>query len=180
MIAQIAWLDRRFDFNQPVGVVPPVLGRLKGTPARAKELVAGISETLLATRVNGKWSVKEHLGNLVDLQPLDERRLSEFQDGGAGVLSTADMDNRATESANHRSVPIAEIIRRLGAGREELIRRLEVLTENEVQRAAIHPRLQKPMRLLDWIYFLAEHDDHHLALARSAIATLRHEQPQET
>jgi hypothetical protein len=100
------------------------LERLRGTPVRAKELVAGIPEPVLATRVDGKWSVKEHLGHLIDLQPLDERRLSEFLDGAA-VLSAADVDNRSTESANHRSVLTAEIIRRLRAGREELIRRLK-------------------------------------------------------
>lgn len=178
MIAQIAWLDRHFDFNHSVGVFPPLLERLRGTPARAKELVADISETVLATRVNGKWSVKEHLGHLVDLQPLDERRLKEFLDG-AEELSPADVDNRATENANHQGVPIAEIIRRLSGGREELIRRLEALTENEVTRVALHPRLQKRMRLLDWLYFLAEHDDHHLALARSLIARLHPAPPEE-
>jgi|SRR5271169_3406603 len=49
------------------------------------------------------------------------------------------------------------------------LRKLEVLTEDEVARTALHPRLQQPMRLLDWAYFVAEHDDHHLALARQAI-----------
>jgi hypothetical protein len=30
-------------------------------------------------------------------------------------------------------------------------------------RAALHPRLKTPMRLVDHLYFVAEHDDHHLA-----------------
>jgi hypothetical protein len=178
MITQTAWLNRRFDFNQPVGVFPSLLERLRGTPVRAKELTTDVSESVLATRVNGKWSAKEHIGHLVDLQPLDERRLSEFL-AGAEMLSPADMENRATESADHRNVPIAEIIQRLDTGRRELIRRLEALTEHEVARVALHPRLQTRMRLLDWTYFLAEHDDHHLALSRSAIATLHREQVQE-
>jgi hypothetical protein len=178
MIAQIAWLDRRFDFDQPVGVFPPLLERLRGTPARARELIADISENILATRRNGKWSAKEHLGHLVDLQALDERRLCEFL-RGAEVLSSADVENRTTESANHGSVPIAKIIKQLSTGREQLMRRLEVLNENEVTHAAMHPRLKIPMRLLDWLYFLAEHDDHHLALARSAIVSLPLERPQE-
>jgi hypothetical protein len=171
MIAQTAWLDREFAFNQPIGVFPPLLERLRGTPARAKELVAGLSENILATRVNDKWSVKEHLGHVSDLQPLDDRRLSEFLNG-VEVLSAADTENRATEMANHRSIPIAKIIQRLTLGREELIFRLEALTEDEVGRVALHPRLQKPMRLLDWVYFLAEHDDHHLARARSVIGEI--------
>jgi hypothetical protein len=30
-------------------------------------------------------------------------------------------------------------------------------------RSMLHPRLKKPMRLVDHLYFAAEHDDHHLA-----------------
>jgi len=168
MIAQTAWLNREFCFDQPIGVFPLLLERLRGTPARAHELVPRLSEDVLATRVNHKWSVKEHLGHLVDLQPLDNRRMKEFLNG-AEVLSAADVENRVTETAGHRNVPMASIIRRLTIGREDLVQRLETLTEGQVAHTALHPRLQKPMRLLDWAYFLAEHDDHHLALARAVI-----------
>jgi uncharacterized damage-inducible protein DinB len=170
MISQTAWLDRKFVFDLPVGTFPALLERLWGTPARAKELVSGVPDEMLAKRVNDKWSVKEHLGHLVDLEPLDNRRLSEFLNH-AEVLSAADVENRATKLADHRSVPAVEIIRRLAAGREGLVRRLERLAEGEVGIVAVHPRLQKPMRLLDWVYFVAEHDDHHLAQARKAIIT---------
>jgi hypothetical protein len=172
MIPQIRWFDRKFVFNQPVGIFPLVLERLRYTPARAKELVAGCSEDALACRVNNKWSAKEHLGHLADLQPLDDRRLTEFLQN-APVLSAADSENRVTESADHRAAPIAKILNRLRDGREGLVFRLEGLTEDEVVRAALHPRLQQLMSLVDWLYFLAEHDDHHLALARSAVTTSR-------
>jgi uncharacterized damage-inducible protein DinB len=168
MITQTAWLDRKFVFDLPIGTFPMLLERLRGTPPRAKELITGLPDEMLATRVNDKWSVKEHLGHLVDLEPLDVRRLSEFLNH-AEILSAADIENHATESADHRRVPMMEIIRRLTVGREELVRRLELLTEEQVVIVAIHPRLQKPMRLMDWVYFVAEHDDHHLAQARRAI-----------
>lgn len=171
MIAQTPWLEREFAFDQPVGAFPPLLERLRGTPARARELVAGLSESLLATRVSEKWSVKEHLGHLIDLEPLDDLRLREFL-SRARVLSAADIENQATESANHRSMPVENIIRRLTAGREKLVLRLEGLKKEEIAITAIHPRLKKDIRLLDWIYFLAEHDDHHLALAREIISVL--------
>ena len=133
-------------------------------------MVSGVREDALARRVHDKWSVKEHLGHLIDLEPLDDRRLNELN--RAEVLSVADMENRATENGNHRRVPIADLTRKLAAGRDRLLRRLEMLTEEEVEITARHPRLQKPMRLLDWVYFLAEHDDHHLALARGVLAEL--------
>jgi hypothetical protein len=28
---------------------------------------------------------------------------------------------------------------------------------------SVHPRLQQPMRLIDSLYFVADHDDHHIA-----------------
>lgn len=172
MIAQTPWLERDFAFGQPIGVFHPLLERLRGTPARARELVAGLSEDLLAARVNEKWSAKEHLGHLSDLQQLDDLRLTEFL-SHARVLSAADIENRATESANHRRIPVEDLIRRLAAGREELVGRLDALTQEEVAFTAVHPRLKQSMRILDWIYFLAEHDDHHLSLARGVISVLR-------
>jgi hypothetical protein len=74
---------------------------------------------VLVTYVNDKWSVKEHLCHLVDLDPLNNRRLNEYLNN-AEALSAADIENRATDVADHRSVPVAEIMRRLTAGREAL------------------------------------------------------------
>ena len=123
---------------------------------------------MLATRPNGKWSAKDHLGHLVDLQPLDEQRLHELL-ARTPALSTADICNRATEPENHHQAPVAHILGRLRIGREELVVKLDALTAEEAGISAVHPRLQKPMRMLDWLYFVAEHDDHHLAKARRAI-----------
>jgi hypothetical protein len=32
-----------------------------------------------------------------------------------------------------------------------------------VQRTALHPRLNVRIRVIDLVFFIAEHDDHHLA-----------------
>jgi len=168
MIDALAWTKRKFSFDLPVQVFPALLERLRGTPVRAGELVVGKSEQILATSPDGKWSVKDHLGHLVDLQTLDERRLREFL-GRAPLLSAADISNRATQHGNHRRTAIAEILRQLRAGREELVSKLDNLTEEDVRISALHPRLQTSMRIIDWIYFVAEHDDHHLVAARRAL-----------
>jgi hypothetical protein len=72
-------------------------------------------------------------------------------------------------SVNHRQSAIQEILRGMRAGRHLLLERLKRLTSLEIILTAIHPRLRKRMRLLDWAYLVAEHDDHHLAHARKAI-----------
>jgi len=171
MIEPMPWLEREFHFDQPIGAFPAILERLRGTPARAAELVAGVSDQVLSMRINGKWSVKEHLGHLADLEELDQKRLREFQNRVA-VLSPADVRNRTTEDGNHGETPIAQILGRLRVGRNALVKTLAELEEEEVAVTAIHPRLQTPMRLLDWAYFVAEHDDHHLACVTTAICKL--------
>jgi hypothetical protein len=171
MIELIPWRKREFTFDLPVGAFPTLLERLRGTPARAEDLVRRIADDLLSGRVNGKWSVKEHLGHLVDLELLDDRRLGEYL-AHVPALSPADMGNRATESANHREKPMQEILGRMREARNMLAVKLERLGTEDVAIEAIHPRLQKPMRLLDWVYFVAEHDDHHLAHARKVLREL--------
>jgi selenocysteine lyase/cysteine desulfurase len=168
MIKPVAWTARTFTFDLPLGMFPAVLERLRGTPAGAAELVSDVADEVLSRRWNEKWSAKENLGHLADLYLLDEQRLKEYLDG-ASMLSPADPMNRITETAGHNQVPLALLLERLRTNRFNWVRKLEALTEDEVARTALHPRLQQPMRLLDWAYFVAEHDDHHLALARQAI-----------
>ncbi len=168
MIDPMGWKSRTFALQLPVGAFPAIMERLRGTPARVAELVAGYSEDVLGTRVKGKWSAKENIGHLADLGELDERRLREFL-AHASTLSAADSENRATERAAHNRSSMGTLIEQLRAGRSRWVQQLEALTEEEVALEAVHPRLNEPMRLVDWTCFVAEHDDHHLALARQAL-----------
>jgi len=168
MLKPAIWTARTFSFDRALNTFPEILERLRGTPARAAELVAGFAEENLAAREEGKWSAKENIGHLTDLVPLEEKRLREFLAGEA-TLSPADMSNRATEAADHNRTPIATILADLRRHRLSWVGELEALTEADIARTSIHPRLQQPMRILDWAFFIAEHDDHHLAAARYAL-----------
>lgn len=103
---------------------------------------------------------------MVDLEELDRKRLDEFL-ARVTVLSAADMRNEATENAGHSSTFVPEIFPN-APGTKAMVHRLEPLTEREVALIALHPRLQRQMRLLDWARFVAEHDDYHLAQVRLA------------
>lgn len=37
------------------------------------------------------------------------------------------------------------------------------MSAQELMRTAAHPRLGQPMSVVDLCFFVAEHDDHHLA-----------------
>jgi uncharacterized damage-inducible protein DinB len=56
--------------------------------------------------------------------------------------------------------------------RTAFVQQLDHVDDDLIERTALHPRLKQPMRLLDLLFFVAEHDDHHLAqitqLKRSA------------
>jgi hypothetical protein len=168
MIHLMPWIERQWAFTLPVGAFPAVLERLRGTPARAADLVAGVPDVALSARPDDRWSAKEHLGHLNDLHVLDMRRVREFL-AGAQTLSAADMTNRRTYEAGYLGVPIDEILATLRRDRHELVEILETLGEDVVARTAMHPRLRMPVRLIDWAQFVAEHDDHHLATGRAAL-----------
>jgi hypothetical protein len=63
-------------------------------------------------------------------------------------------------------LPLEQILTDFRAARERLLQRIAELAKLDPSlfaRAIPHPRLQTPMRLVDHLYFVAEHDDHHLA-----------------
>jgi hypothetical protein len=43
------------------------------------------------------------------------------------------------------------------------VNKLEGLDPELFARSAVHPRLNVPMRLVDFVFFQAEHDDYHLS-----------------
>ena len=168
MIKRMRWVEREFEFELPVGVFPCVVERLRGTPARLEELTRGLSRETLTAKPGGLWSIQEQAGHLWDLDGLHEGRLADYA-RGLEVLRAADMQNRKTEEAGHNDARLEAILASFRAAREGFVRRLEALTEREAAAAALHPRLQKRMRVIDMAYFTAEHDDHHLA----AVSELR-------
>jgi hypothetical protein len=168
MIEPTRWFERRWDFSLPIGAFPSVLERLRGTPVRAAALVGGIPDSVLSARNGDTWSAKEHLGHLDDLHELDESRFENFLER-AGTLAVADLTNQRTQTANHNATSIVEILERLDDHRQGLVTRMESATAEDIGTICVHPRLKQPMRLIDWAFFVAEHDDHHLVAARLAI-----------
>ena len=166
MISHMAWFEREFALGLPDWMFPNVLERLRGTPARAELLLRGLPPEVLTWRDGERWSMQEHVGHLLDLGWLDLARAEDFA-AGRDPLTAADLRNRKTHEANHNARPLAELLAEFQAERAGLVRRLEEFDEATVARAALHPRLNKSMRVVDWLFFVAEHDDHHLAAVRA-------------
>lgn len=156
------WFERQFDFSFPVALHPNLCVRLRGTPARLDDLVRDCPHESLVRKREEKWSAQEHAGHLLDLEPLWLTRVEDFAKGGPS-LTAADLSNRKTDEANHNARPVSEILAAFRAARSKLLGRVQQADDALLARTLLHPRLRQPMRLVDHLYFVAEHDDHHLA-----------------
>jgi hypothetical protein len=156
------WFERKFTFTFPVEQHPNLCARLRGTPARLEEIVRGAARDVLVRKPAEKWSAQEHAGHLLDLEPLWAARVDDYIKG-ASQLTVADLSNRKTFEAQHNQHPIDQILAGFRNARLRLVSRVEKMDPAIFGRTALHPRLKTPMRLVDHLYFAAEHDDHHLA-----------------
>ena len=157
------WFERKFEFSFPVELYPNLLARLRGTPARLEETVRGRSQAILIQKLEEKWSAQEHAGHLLDLEALWQARVGDYVTA-SDQLTVADLTNRKTDEANHNARPLGQILAEFRSARERLLARVDGLDSALFARPTIpHPRLKTPMRLVDHLYFVAEHDDHHLA-----------------
>jgi uncharacterized damage-inducible protein DinB len=156
------WFERKFEFTFPVEQYPNLCTRLRGTPARLEEMLHGSSPERLTRKPDNKWSAQEHAGHLLDLESLWLARVEDFLKGG-DTLTAADLSNRKTDDANHNAHPLSDILRGFRKSRLRLVDRIAEFQSEIFARSMLHPRLKQPMRLVDHLYFVAEHDDHHLA-----------------
>ena len=156
------WFDRVFTLDLPPWLLADVIERLRGTPARLEERLRGVAPEVLTRRDGEHWSIQENAGHLLDLEDLWLGRMDDFAEGRAR-LRAADLTNRRTHEAAHNDRPVDDILREFREARARLVARLETLSAEDAQRTALHPRLGTPMRPVDHAFFVAEHDDHHLA-----------------
>ncbi len=161
MIPRQRWVVHQFNFDIDSGWTQNIITRIADISIRCDYHGKDLSEKDLSTRFDGNWSIKEHVGHLIDLEDLHIKRLIEFQELKT-ELSAADMSNKQTESSNHNNSTWKDLIIRLKDERGVLIKKLQEMNEDSLNHQALHPRLKVPMRPVDIAFFVGEHDDHHL------------------
>ncbi len=165
------WIDRPFNFDYPAAKFPDVLERFRGTPVRVETLVKNLEPAVLIGSDGQGWSIQENIGHIIDVEPLWQRRLEQLL-AGETELVAADMSASRTHEANHNDREIGELLADLRATRGGLVEKFEALSPNDWERVALHPRLQQPMRVVDLMFFICEHDDYHLARVRQIARNL--------
>ncbi len=155
------WFERTFPTGLPQAMLPVILERLRGTPARLEERLAGRSAAVLTRRLGETWSIQENAGHLLDLEPLWLQRADDLLNRRA-VMTPADLQNRKTHEANHNAASLDVLLEGFRRARGTLLDRLEGAEASVLAHTAPHPRLRVPMNLVDHAFFVAEHDDYHL------------------
>jgi uncharacterized damage-inducible protein DinB len=176
MLQRLPWFERSFPTGLPAHLLPVVVERLRGTPVRLADRLAGVPHGALVRRAGDSWSIQENAGHLPDLEPLWLQRVGDLT-AGRPELAEADLTNRRTHEADHNSARLEGLLADFRRARDELVRRLEEFSEDGAAVTAFHPRLQVAMNVVDVAYFVSEHDDYHLAriteLLREAAASTR-------
>ena len=161
MITQTPWFERKFNFNFPVGIFPVIFSRLEGSIFRLYSLLSNADDAICSNATNG-WTVKQHLGHLFDLEDLWWKRLEDFRQNKS-MLTAADLNNTKTKEADHNKQSLEYLLQAFTVERQKILETVYGFDAEMLARISIHPRLNQPMRLIDSLYFVAEHDDHHIA-----------------
>ena len=84
----LAWFDRKLTFGFQKEMLPFFIERLEGTYVRLEKKVMGVDDKILSVKLNNKWSVKQHIGHLAEVDQMANRRIGEML-AGAQTLSPA-------------------------------------------------------------------------------------------
>jgi len=161
----LRWFDRKMTFGLPKEMLPFYLERLEGTSARLEQKVRGLADAQLSLRPDGKWSIKQHIGHLAEVDQIANKRIQEMRDGLA-MLSPA-----VFEPQDYNPWPIDNVLLFFHATRTSNLTTYRGIPENELLKSSKHPRLGVQMTPVDLAWFDAEHDDHHLVKINEIIST---------
>lgn len=166
MTKKIQWFERQFTFGVPIGMLPFYLERLEGTITRLEGKVQGIGEDILSNKLDGKWSVKQNIGHLAEVDEIALKRIDEMI-SGISPMSPAVFEPRGDYNAQ----PVHEVLSYFRINRLKNISKYDSLAESELTKSSLHPRLKVNMTPVDLAYFDAEHDDHHLVRINEILKT---------
>ena len=161
MVSPTPWFERSFHFDFSVGLFPAIFSRLEGSLFRLSAILQNADDEYCSYSKTG-WSVKEHVGHLYDLEELWLKRVNDFLENKV-MLTVADLNNTKTKEAWHNEKSLEQLMQSFIIERQKMLETIYSFDASVLSCTSTHPRLHQPMRLIDSLYFVAEHDDHHIA-----------------
>ena len=171
MIQRQHWIDHKFNLGLDVGWTQNVLSRVQDTAIRLEHHCKNLSDEQLSSKTDDGWTIKEHIGHLTDLEDLWSGRFQEFTNGHKELVM-ADMSNQKTKTSNHNEQKLTDLLIHFNTERKKMLDVYNALDEKAQNHQAMHPRIKMLMRPVDLLFFVAEHDDHHITSIKEIIKTL--------
>ena len=154
---------RGLNFDFPTDIYPNLISRLRGAPLRAAFSGEGITQLECSRKIDSRWSALENLGHLLDLEELWQLRVSEFL-AGQTEITARNMKLQGAPEARYNERDWPGLVSEFASARRLLVERFDLLEPEQFELRSFHPLLRRELRLVDALYFMTEHDDHHLAL----------------
>jgi hypothetical protein len=164
---KLEWFERNIVAVDEPRMLPFHLERIAGTIVRLEHKVTGRSDATLSTRLDGKWSVKENIGHLGDVESVGLKRLDEIANG-ITPMSSAVMP----PLHDYNAMTIREVLDYFIRHREATLMKYQGMDDGALQKKSLHPRLKVMMTPASLALFHAEHDDHHLVRISEILKSL--------
>jgi hypothetical protein len=165
---KIQWFERQFSFGLPSGLLPFHLERLEGTISRIQKKVQGVPDEILSNKLDGKWSVKENIAHLAEVDEIALKRIDEMLSGISPMSPAVIQPGR-----DYNAQPISDVVGFFRTNRKKNLEKYQTLTEMDLSKSSLHPRLKVMMNPVDLAWFDAEHDDHHLVRITEILSVLK-------
>jgi len=162
----LPWFERKLQFGLPPEMLPFYLERLRGTPVRLHEKINLLPDEILSTPCLGKWSVKQTIGHLAEVDQIANKRIDEMV-AGVHLLSPA-----VFEPKEYNSWTVEQVLNFFRSTRSANLAKYASLGPDQLIKSSLHQRLNTLMTPVDLAWFDAEHDDHHLVKINEIIFTL--------
>src|SRR5690606_37247264 len=94
------------------------------------------------------------------LEPLWRKRFQDITERQS-ELSPADLSNSLTNEMNFNPQLLQNLLNTFSVERNKTLEYLMTLEQNDFSKTSIHPRLKRSMRIIDLMYFVSGHDQHH-------------------
>lgn len=163
----LPWFERNLKFGYPKEMLPYFLERLEGSIVRIQTKVKGVDDKVLSAKLNNKWSIKQNIGHLAEVDAIANKRMDEMVNG-ISPMSPAVFDPQ-----DYNPWPIEKVIELFKTNRLKNIEKYKSIAEGDLLKSSLHPRLQVEMTPVDLAWFDAEHDDHHFVTINRILKELK-------
>ena len=106
------------------------------------------------------------VGTLQEVDGIANRRMDEM------ISRVAMMSPAVFEPQDYNPWPIEKVLDYFRKMRDKNINKYKSLSDGDLAKSSLHPRLKVQMTPVDLAWFDAEHDDHHLVKINEIIFTL--------